>query len=98
MLTEAEHKAVTLAGELMTVLAKEIIGHGITREADMNELVIPIHQLQHAIMGQAAGRLYPDKYRLLGEVINPICTCQPAMINGKPGKISDINCPEHRNK
>lgn len=70
MLTEAEHRAITLAGELMSLMTKDIVGHGITRENDLNELVVPVHALQQAIMSQAAGRLYPDKYRLLGGVID----------------------------
>jgi hypothetical protein len=70
-LTEAEHKAVTLAGELFTHLARQVVGTGPTREADLRELAAHIHGIQHTVMSQAAARLYPGTYRLLGEVLRP---------------------------
>lgn len=71
-LTEAEHKAVTLAGELWTHIAREVVGAGPTRDADLRELAAHIHGIQHAVMSQAAARLYADRYRLLGEVLLPV--------------------------
>lgn len=68
LLTEEEHRAVDLAGELYVLLTK-IVGNGATREADLNELIAPIHHIQHKVMAQAAGRAFPGRYRLLGEVI-----------------------------
>lgn len=69
-LTDDEHRAVHLAGELWTLLCG-IIGDRRTREADLRELVVHVHALQNAVMAQAAARAYPDRYRLLGESLKP---------------------------
>ena len=68
LLTEDEHEAIKLAGELANLL-KRIVAGGITQQADIVELITPIHVIQRAIMSQAAGRAYPKKYRLLGETL-----------------------------
>lgn len=36
---------------------------------DWNEACAHFHVLQHALMGQAAARIYPHSYRLLGGII-----------------------------
>jgi len=66
LLTEAEHRAMDLTVELVNLIAGEIVGHGRTRESDLNELVRDIHAVQRTILKQAAARAYPDRYRLLG--------------------------------
>lgn len=68
LLTEEEHRAVQLSGELWGVLCR-IVGDGRTRDADLGEAIVHIHALQHAVMSQAAARAYPDRYRLLGETL-----------------------------
>lgn len=66
LLTDDEHRAVELAGELYGVLCA-VVGNGPARDQDLRELVAPIHAIQHAVLKQAAARAYPDRYRLLGE-------------------------------
>lgn len=68
LLTDDEHKAIELAGELWGLLCR-IVGHGRSAAADLSEACTHIHALQHAIMAQAAARAYPDRYRLLGGTI-----------------------------
>jgi hypothetical protein len=68
-LTGAERDAVRLAGELYTLIAEQVCGNGPTRGDDLAELRAAVHDIQHAVMAQAAARLYPGEFRLLGEVI-----------------------------
>ena len=68
-LTSHEHQAISDAGHLYTLIATSIIAHGSTREDDLAEIRAAIHVIQHAVMAQAAARLYPERYRLLGDVI-----------------------------
>lgn len=65
LLTAAEHKAMKLTGELADLIA-EIVGDDVSRTNDIVEIYQDIHRIQHAILGQAASRAYPDRYRLLG--------------------------------
>lgn len=69
MLTTAEHDAVTMAGKLYTHIETCVVGHGVTREDDLAEIRALVHRIQHAVMAQAAARLHPQRYRLLGETI-----------------------------
>lgn len=68
LLSEDEHYAMGLTGELADVLGR-IVGQGCTREADLAEACSHIHVIQHMVLAQAAARAYPDQYRLLGEVL-----------------------------
>jgi hypothetical protein len=63
-----EHDAVRLAGQLYAE-CEAIIEDGETREADLTELRIHIHAIQHAIMAQSAARTFPRLYRLLGQTV-----------------------------
>jgi DNA-binding CsgD family transcriptional regulator len=65
-LTGAERRAVRLAGELYTLIASEIAGDGATREDDLAELRYHVHAIQNAVKAQAAARLYPLEFRMLG--------------------------------
>jgi hypothetical protein len=56
LLTEQEQYASAQAGLLYGFIARSIVAHGPTREADLAELVAPIHVIQRMIMGQAAAR------------------------------------------
>lgn len=68
LLTEDEHYAMGLTGELADTLGR-IVGADITRQADIAEACSHIHVVQHMILAQAAARAYPEQYRLLGEVL-----------------------------
>jgi hypothetical protein len=59
------HLAGVLAGKLAEVIR---CGGGIRGDIDndLNELVVPIHTIQRAVMANAAARAYPDLYRRLG--------------------------------
>lgn len=69
LLTEDEHEAMRLSGELANTVGR-IIGKGPQAEYDWNEAAQRIHAIQHMILAQAAARAYPDRYRLLGRVID----------------------------
>lgn len=69
MLTGDERKAVRLAGELYSHIAYRVCGAGPARDDDLAELRRAVHEIQHAIMAQAAARLYPAEFRLMGEAI-----------------------------
>jgi hypothetical protein len=68
-LTDAEHRAMILTGELYNLLAAEVVGTGPAAREDLAELGAHIHGVQNMILAQSAAREYPDRYRLLGEVV-----------------------------
>jgi hypothetical protein len=70
LLTPTELHALDLTAQLADTLSR-IVGDGPTRAADLNELGAKIHDLQSAVMAQAAARAYPHKVRLLGDVVRP---------------------------
>lgn len=65
-LTYTEVAAVEQLGALAGMLGA-IVADGPTREADLRELIGHVHALQAYVLGQAAARVYPDLFRLLGE-------------------------------
>lgn len=67
-LTDKEHKVIDLMAEVDDLLS-EIIGPGASRDGDLAEMTYYIHGIQNAVLAQAAARLYPSHYRLMGEVI-----------------------------
>jgi hypothetical protein len=69
VLTDAERQAVRMAGELYTFIARYVCGSGPTRDADLAEIAASVHDVQYRVTGQAAARLYPREFRLMGEVI-----------------------------
>jgi hypothetical protein len=69
LLTDAEHRAMALTVELWNLLAGEIVGSGPSRAGDLRELCADLHAIQLRIMAQAAGRAYPDRYRLMGGMV-----------------------------
>lgn len=69
-LTDAEHRAMALTADLWNLLAREVVGYNTSRGGDLRELGAHIHAIQHAVLSQAAARAYPDRYRLLGEVLD----------------------------
>jgi hypothetical protein len=68
MLTELEHQTIEVTAELAGLLS-QVVGNGPTRKADLDELVGHLHNIQHAVMGQAAAREYPHRFRLLGQTV-----------------------------
>jgi hypothetical protein len=68
-LTEPELRALDLTGQLVRVMCQEVIGHGPSREGDVNEFVAHVHVIQQSIRAQAAARCYPQRFRLLGEIV-----------------------------
>lgn len=70
MLTELEHEALALSGQLAGKVHR-IIGEGPQAENDWAEMAHHIHVLQRTILSQAAGREYPELYRLLGQSLTP---------------------------
>jgi hypothetical protein len=69
VLTDAERKAIRLAGELYAHIEDWVCGDGDTRHDDLAELRASIHHVQRLVMAQAAARLHPGELRLLGEVV-----------------------------
>ena len=67
-LTDDERKAVRLAGELYTLIEREVCGHGPTRDDDLAELRASVHHVQNWVKAQAAARLYRGEFRLMGDV------------------------------
>jgi hypothetical protein len=66
LLTADELHAMNVTAQLVNAL-HNIVGQGPSREDDLTELVGHVHNIQHAVMGQAAARAYPERFRLLGE-------------------------------
>ncbi len=70
LLSDLEHEAIEKSGELAQLMRK-LIGEGPNAYHDWVEATIHIHALQNMILSQAAARAYPDKFRLLGEKLQP---------------------------
>jgi hypothetical protein len=70
LLTDAERRAMDLTTQLWNVLATEVVGDvSGSRAGDLRELGAHLHAIQQAVLSQAAGRAYPDRYRLLGRAL-----------------------------
>lgn len=67
-LTKEEKEIIEDLAKLWTKIT-QTIGNDITREGDTKEAIILIHALQNMILAQAACRVYPTEYRLLGEIL-----------------------------
>ncbi len=65
LLTPAEHDAMAQTAQLTRTM-REIIGDGPAAEGDIAEMVDAVHRIQRMVLGQAAARAYPERYRLLG--------------------------------
>jgi len=66
LLTEAEHDLIKLLGACASLFSTNVVGDGPTRAHDVDEFCSRVHDLQARVMAQAAGRAYPDRYRLAG--------------------------------
>jgi hypothetical protein len=67
LLTDAEKKVIQMAGEIQTIFAKQIVGDGSSRDADLREICNFVHGIQNAALAQAAARAYPELYRTMGD-------------------------------
>ncbi len=65
LLTPIERQAMAEVTALWKTLT-QVVGNAPTRSQDLTELIGPIHLIQRYVMAQAAGRAYPEQYRLLG--------------------------------
>lgn len=70
-MTPAEHRAMEMTADLWNHLVREVVADGSSAAGDLRELASHIHAIQHAILSQAAARVYPDRYRLLGGTLQP---------------------------
>lgn len=68
MLTLEEHMLIEMLGNCMNAFT-QILGSERTRQYDLVEVSTHIHALQDKVLAQAGARMYPDKYRLLGETV-----------------------------
>lgn len=66
LLTEDEFSVLTLTARVANLLS-QVVDYGPTRVNDLNELLVYVHNIQHAVMAQAAARAYPERFRLLGQ-------------------------------
>jgi hypothetical protein len=69
VLTDSEREAVRMAGRLYTHIRDNVCGDGPTRDDDLAELRASIHHVQNWVKAQAAARMYPGEFRLMGEVV-----------------------------
>jgi hypothetical protein len=67
-LTQQEKVVIAMAGSIMSRVS-DIVGDDRSRSGDLREILGAVHLIQNTILAQAAGRLYPDQYRLLGETL-----------------------------
>ena len=65
LLTNDEKEIINKAGELWNLITQAIPA-GPATKADLGELIIHIHAIQIYFKSNAAGRAYPDEFRLLG--------------------------------
>lgn len=69
LLTDAEHELIVHLGTAFTRYCA-VVGDGASRAGDLAEFASRVHDLQHAVMAQAAARAYPDRYRLAGQEVS----------------------------
>lgn len=65
-LTPDEMRAIDLTAELWNLITGKIVLDGPSREGDLAEFALHIHNIQHAIMAQSCARSYPMIFRRLG--------------------------------
>lgn len=66
LMTDEEHHAMEMSAQLWNYINRHVVIAGHTRDSDLREIMFHIHGIQRALLGQAAARAYPDRYRLLG--------------------------------
>lgn len=74
MLTEKEHEAMGLTADLCHLFGDILSKNEASRSNDLSDAILHIHALQRMLMAQSAARVYPMRYRLLGEVLGEMDT------------------------
>lgn len=64
-ITEQEREIISLLARTYN-LFNEVVVDGPSRDGDMNEVALYVHALQRMALGQAAARLFPSEFRVLG--------------------------------
>lgn len=85
LLTAAEKQAVDLLGRAYTLIAGLVVADGPTCQADLAELRGRVHDLQRAVMANAAARAYPALFRRLGGTVRPRRRRRFLRPAGRPG-------------
>ena len=65
-LTHNEEQLLNLISECYNIFCMVVGTDEEVRSADLQEVAAHIHALQDKVLAQAAARLYPEKYRLMG--------------------------------
>lgn len=101
LMTDTEHRAMDLTAQLWNLLAGQVIANGPAGPGDRAELAAAVHTIQRMVLGQAAARAYPDRYRLLGGWPAGQCRCELPDVTGRYGPPrttlgrTDPACPIH---
>lgn len=95
LLTDEEQHVIQLAADLAAAIAAAIPA-GPNRVADLNELLVPVHHIQHAFMAQAAARAMPELYRPLGGSSGEPIVVSAVSHRGKP-RCRKWTCDETEN-
>lgn len=80
-MTPAEEKALQLTVDLWKEL-HNVVGNGPTRDADLRELVIPIHMIQRYLFAQDGCRA--NGGRILGETLRTVDKETGEVVDTKP--------------
>lgn len=64
-ITEQEREIISLLARIYNLFG-EVTAAGPSRDGDMNEVALHVHALQRMAMSQAAARLFPSEFRVLG--------------------------------
>lgn len=67
-LTMTEQHLLELLGKVHNEFTY-VVGRGPSRMQDLTEVCNHVHALQNMVLAQTAARAYPDRYRLMGGVI-----------------------------
>lgn len=89
-LTPEEHQALQLTADLWNLLNR-IVGNDRSRAGDLAEVASHIHNIQHAVLAQAAARAYPDRYRLLGGTVTITAPATSDALEDALGELGPAN-------
>lgn len=65
-LTASEHEVMDLLAQAWNTFVQEVRGDPKASDEDQREFMYHIHGAQNMILANAAGRVYPERYRLRG--------------------------------
>jgi hypothetical protein len=66
VLTEDEHTVIDLLAQAWNTFNQKVEGDPEAIDEDQREFMHHIHGAQNMILANAAGRVYPERYRLRG--------------------------------